>query len=212
MVANTITISRAVLTFGVLAVLGKHGWVDIALIFTIGLIIGLDALDGYIARRRAETSQVGAVLDTLADRLIENTFWIYFSVSGLLPVWVPIVVMCRGFLTDALQQLWGYPTGGWRFALTRSRWSRFVSGMSKLLAFVSLASAIVFENDGLETPSLVLAGFAVGVCLLRGVPFVFRAPEETPKQNTCSDSGSAKTENLKFWKTMVDFRITYTSE
>ena len=171
MVANTITISRTVLTFGVLAGLGRHFWLDIALIFAIAFIIALDALDGYIARKRNATSETGAVLDTLADRMIENTFWIYFSVSGLLPVWVPIVVMCRGFLTDALQGMHGVPQTGWRFALTRTRVSRFVSGVSKLLAFVSLASTSVFENVRLENVSLVLALFAVGVCLLRGVPF-----------------------------------------
>ena len=171
MVANTITISRTVFTFGVLAGLGKHLWLDIALIATIAGIIVLDGVDGYIARQRNETSETGAVLDTLADRLIENTFFIYFSVQGLIPIWMPIVVMCRGFGSDALQQMYGYPQGGWRFALTRSRWSRFVSGMTKLLAFTSLACALVFENARLETVSLVLAFFAVGVCLLRGVPF-----------------------------------------
>ena len=171
MVANMITISRTVFTFGVLAGLGKHLWLDIALIATIAGIIVLDGVDGYIARQRNETSETGAVLDTLADRLIENTFFIYFSVQGLIPIWMPIVVMCRGFGSDALQQMYGYPQGGWRFALTRSRWSRFVSGMTKLLAFTSLACALVFENARLETVSLVLAFFAVGVCLLRGVPF-----------------------------------------
>ena len=173
MAANVVSVSRVVLTFWVISVLDRHRWLDVVLIFTIGLIIALDAVDGYIARKRHETSNVGAVVDTLVDRMIENTFWIYFSVSGLLPVWMPIVVMCRGFGSDALQQMWGYPTAGWRFALTRSRWSRFVSGLTKLLAFVSLASALVFENATVESLSFVLAVFAVGVCLLRGLPFVF---------------------------------------
>ena len=135
-----------------------------------GVIYGVD---GWVARKRNTVSETGAVLDTLADRMIENTFFIYFAVQGLIPIWMPIVVMCRGFLTDAVQRLQGYPRDGWRHVLTRSRVSRAVSGVSKLLAFVSLAGALVFENDGLETVSLVLAGFAVGVCLLRGVPFVF---------------------------------------
>lgn len=177
MVSNTITISRTVFTFGVLAVLGKHRWLDSALIATIAVIIVLDGVDGYIARKRNEVSETGAVLDTLADRVIENTFWIYFSVAGLLPVWMPIVVMCRGFGSDALQGMYGYPQGGWRFALTRSRWSRFVSGLTKLLAFTSLGSALVFQSDWLESVSRVLAGVAVLFCLVRGVPFVCGHPK-----------------------------------
>ena len=83
--------------------------------------------------------------------------------------WIPIVVMARGFLTDALQRIHGYPTVGWTHVLTRSRLSRAVSGVSKMLAFVSLAGAMVFKGVGvLEQISVVLAMAAVGVCLLRG--------------------------------------------
>ena len=181
MPANVVSVSRVVLTFFVISVWGHHRWLDVVLIGTIVLIIALDAVDGWIARKRHETSEVGAMLDTLADRLIENTFWIYFSVSGLLPVWVPIVVMARGFLTDALQGLHGVPQTGWRYALTRTRISRAVSGVSKLLAFTSLASVSVFENARLETVSLGLALFAVGVCLLRGVPFFFLPKGTAPR-------------------------------
>ena len=179
MLANAITVSRLLLTFVVILLFGHHPSLDLALIGMIAFVIVLDGVDGWVARKCNEVSETGALLDTLADRMIENTFFIYFSVRGLIPIWMPIVVMCRGVGTDALQQLWGYPTGGWRFALTRSRWSRFVSGMSKLLAFVSLASAMVFENTTLETVSFSLATFAVGVCLLRGAPFLFRVPKET---------------------------------
>ena len=177
MAANVVSVSRVVLTFWVISVLGRHPGLDVLLIGTIALIICLDGVDGYIARKRAETSEVGGVLDTLADRLIENTFFLYFSVQGLIPVWMPIVVMCRGFLTDAVQRLQGYPRDGWRHVLTRSRVSRAVSGVSKLLAFTSLGSALVFQSDWLEDVSRVLTGFAVGVCLLRGIPFVFGRPK-----------------------------------
>ena len=162
------------LTFGVLFVFGKHPRVDIAVIPTIAFIIALDAVDGSIARHRNETSRLGEMLDTLADRVIENSFWIYFTVLGLLPVWMPVLVLACGFLSDALQGLHGYPSSGWRHALTRARLSRAVSGITKLLAFSSLAGAKVFRDAELETASLWLARLAVCVCLLRGVPFLFR--------------------------------------
>ena len=188
MLANVMSVSRVVLTFFVIGLFGHHRLLDVVLIFVIAFIIVLDGVDGWVARWRNETSETGAVLDTLADRMIENTFFIYFSVRGLIPVWMPVLVMCRGFATDALQRMWGYPQEGWRFALTRSRWSRFVSGLTKVLAFVSLGSALVFHS-GSEAPhtltvsgdlrwlsdvSCVLAGVAVVFCWVRGVAFVFR--------------------------------------
>ncbi|MYC78733.1 CDP-alcohol phosphatidyltransferase family protein [Candidatus Poribacteria bacterium] len=183
MFANIITLSRLLLTFVVISVFGWSRPVDIAVIFTIAGIFILDALDGIVARQRDETSKLGEVLDTLADRIVENTFWIYFTASGHLNVLMPIAVMVRGFITDSLQRFWGYPKSGWRYALTRSRPSRALSGLTKMLAFTSLAGAQVFTNSVLDTASLVLASIAIGVCLLRGLPFFFtRLRTQTEKQ------------------------------
>jgi len=173
MSANTITLARPLLTFGVITLFGVHPILDRVLIVTIVLIFVLDALDGYIARKRNETSETGAVLDTLADRVIENTFWIYFTAMGLIPVWMPIAVMARGVITDALQHQHGYPQNGWTHALTRSRASRGLYGAAKMFAFMSLASGIGFKEPSLETLGLILAAFAVGFCLLRGLPFFY---------------------------------------
>jgi len=173
MLANTITFFRLFFTFVVIALLGRHPALDIAGIFSIALIFAMDAVDGLVARRRNETSKTGALLDTLADRIVENTFWIYFCAIGQLPVWMPIVVMARGVLTDTLQHLHHTPTEGWEYALTRSRISRGLYGFLKMIAFMSLATTSVFNNPRLETFSFILTTLTVGVCLLRGLPFFF---------------------------------------
>ena len=173
MLANTVTLCRLLLTFAVIVLFGRHQTLDIGLIATIALIFALDGVDGYIARRRNETSKLGEVLDTVADRIIENTFWIYLTTTVHLPLWMPIVVMSRGFVTDSLQRFFGYPESGWTYALTRSRVSRALSGITKMLAFTSLASASFLKNPILEQGSLILATIAVGFCLLRGLPFFF---------------------------------------
>ena len=173
MVANIITLCRLLLTFLVVILFGQHRILDIAAIATIVLIFALDALDGYIARKRNETSKLGEVLDTLADRIIENIFWIYFTATRQIPIWMPIVVMARGFITDALQRTHGYPKNGWTHALTRSRISRALSGITKMLAFITLAAVSSFEHPILEQGGLILATIAVVYCLLRGLPFFF---------------------------------------
>ena len=173
MLANTLTSLRILLTLVVVGLFRHHRPLDIALIFTIAVIFILDGLDGYIARERNETSETGAFLDTIADRIIENTFWIYFSAIGLLPLWMPITVMARGVITDALQKSFGYPENGWMHALTRSRVSRGLYGSLKMLAFMNLAAALVFNNVLLENVSFILATLVVVFCLLRGLPFFF---------------------------------------
>lgn len=173
MLANTITLARLPLTFAVIAAFGRHRKLDTVLIALIALIFVLDAVDGSVARRRNETSETGALLDTLVDRIIENTFWIYFTAIEMIPVWMPITVMARGVLTDTLQRTHGYPENGWTHALTRSRISRGLYGVLKMLAFIGLASAPVFNYPYLEQASLILAMVTIGFCLLRGLPFFF---------------------------------------
>ena len=184
MLANTITIARTVYAFVVIALFGRHPTLDIALIFSIAVIFALDAVDGSVARKCNETSETGALLDTLADRIVENTFWIYFTAMGLIPVWMPIAVMTRGILTDTLQRTHGCPEHGWTYILIRSRMSRGLYGGVKMFTFISLASATVFKGFPiLKQASLILATVAFGFCLLRGIPFFFirntSCPEST---------------------------------
>lgn len=181
MLANAITVMRLLLTFVVIVLFDRHHNLNIALIGTIAFIFILDALDGSVARKRNETSETGAAFDILSDRIIENTFWIYFTATGQLPVWMPITVMARGFITDTLQntsQIRSEASGrqtrekgnvGLTHAITRSRISRGLYGAVKMIAFMTLASATVFKIPVLEPTSLILATGTVGFCLLRGL-------------------------------------------
>jgi cardiolipin synthase len=60
-----------------------------------------DGLDGYIARVRKERTQLGRILDPVADKMLIISAFVSFSlVSGLpdylkMPVYVPIIVISR---------------------------------------------------------------------------------------------------------------------
>ena len=42
-------------------------------------------------------------LDIAADRIIENVFWIYFAVNDIIHFWMPLAILTRGFITDAIE-------------------------------------------------------------------------------------------------------------
>ena len=81
--ANFISILRTILAFVVVAMLFIKGstiyWS--AFVLTI-IVIWMDGLDGYIARKFNECSKFGALLDILSDRIVENVYWISFAVLG----------------------------------------------------------------------------------------------------------------------------------
>lgn len=54
-----------------------------------------DILDGYIARKFNMTSDLGALLDPLADKLILFAVLIPFYKQGILPLWILIVLVVK---------------------------------------------------------------------------------------------------------------------
>ncbi|MCL2315665.1 MAG: CDP-alcohol phosphatidyltransferase family protein [Actinomycetia bacterium] len=158
--ANLITVIRMAALFGVIWLMVEGGavvreWCAVAIV----IVILLDAVDGWVARARHETSQFGAIFDIVGDRVVENGLWIAFAVMGLIPVWVPLLVMTRGFLVDGLRSS-SYSDGMTPFGehnmmrsklsawLTAGRFMRAVFGGAKLLAFVFLAGLSGYQAPG----------------------------------------------------------------
>lgn len=54
-----------------------------------------DALDGYLAKRFGWTSELGKLLDPLADKLLLLTMFICLSIVGLAPWWLTALVLLR---------------------------------------------------------------------------------------------------------------------
>ena len=96
--ANQLTLLRMLLIpgFVILVVYGHLGWA--LLVFaTAGLT---DALDGLIARRRGEKSNLGAWLDPMADKLLLVTTFVVLTLPGLglanpLPIWLTVLIISR---------------------------------------------------------------------------------------------------------------------
>ena len=69
--ANYITISRIVLIIPVLVLAtaepGLNNWLALLLFVIAGIT---DHLDGYVARKSGSTSDLGALLDLVADKLL----------------------------------------------------------------------------------------------------------------------------------------------
>ena len=96
LVAILITITRLVLMIPLLI----SYYYDYMIYFYALLIITIisDFLDGILARRLNQISELGKALDPLADNLTLFLFSIVLSVKGLVPVWFCIFYFIRQFL------------------------------------------------------------------------------------------------------------------
>jgi cardiolipin synthase (CMP-forming) len=94
--ANLITILRLLLVpFVVFALLsGSMGWA-----FAGFVVAGMsDALDGYLARRLNQESELGAYLDPTADKLLLVSVFLVLGFLAELPLWLVIIVVSRDAL------------------------------------------------------------------------------------------------------------------
>jgi cardiolipin synthase (CMP-forming) len=70
---------------------GHYGW-TLGLFFVAAVT---DGLDGYLAKRFDWTSELGKVLDPLADKLLLVSTFITLTVIGLVPLWLTATVVAR---------------------------------------------------------------------------------------------------------------------
>jgi phosphatidylglycerophosphate synthase len=196
---NLITLIRLVLAFVSIALFRAGSYATVAALVLLVVTLALDAVDGFVARRKLRASDAGAAFDIAADRIVESVFWIYFAAAGLITFWIPVIVIARGGLTDFLraiafrrgQTAFGEKTmmrTWWGRLLTGSRASRAAYGVVKCAAFFALGLWLTLVNlpewraiiagqaDALM--SVVRAG-AVGLavstavfCVARGVPVI----------------------------------------
>jgi phosphatidylglycerophosphate synthase len=187
-VANWITLSRFPLLLAIVLIL-YFGSPDVqlagaALLFT-GLM--LDTVDGLVARRTGSTSLLGSVLDIATDRAYELVLWMCFADLDLIPAAIPVIVVVRTTLTDALRSL-GVGSGTAPFDqhrsalgrfLVASPWMRTGYSVGKVATFCGLALAQPLPETVSATAIAglqVVAWLTVAVCLARGLPVLASIP------------------------------------
>ena len=102
---NKVTALRVGIGFVAVSLFGHGVWANLAGVALTVTAIALDALDGYLARRKSMATTLGAQVDILGDRLIENVYFTYFAVVGMVSLWIPVLFFARGAATDFLRGL-----------------------------------------------------------------------------------------------------------
>jgi len=192
---NKVTFLRVVVGFAAVCLFGRGAWANLTAVGLTVAAIALDALDGHIARKKKMATPVGAQLDILGDRMIENVYFTYFAVVGMVSLWLPVLFFARGAATDFLRGLamkaghsgWGANAmlrTWWGRALVASRWSRGLYAAMKCLCFCYLGLELALTRGPVapagelaaDVPAMIRVGAQVltwltaAFCLVRGLP------------------------------------------
>ncbi len=195
--ANFISIFRIFVALLAVYLLFVQTTLAYAVSFVLTIIaFALDGVDGYVARKLHEESELGSVLDIMGDRIVEVSFWVAFAVLGYLAgdnlalnAMFPIVCVARAFTTDSIRSVAlskGFTAFGdktmqstaWGKFICASRFMRISYAVAKVMAFILI---ILANTPALEayswtpivnTVGIVLAWIAIIFCVVRGLPVV----------------------------------------
>ena len=143
--ANYLTISRILLIFPVLVLSSPEpdpiNWLALVLFVIAGVT---DHLDGYVARKTGSTTNLGALLDLVADKLliIITIFYFVSYASSLFLIIPSVIIIFREIVISSLRQLLAEKEGENPIKVT------FLAKSKTTLQIFALSFLIISPNFG----------------------------------------------------------------
>ena len=104
---NKLTIIRVIMTPVFLALIMweslPHRYLIACLVFSIASIT--DAIDGHLARKNNQITNLGKFLDPIADKILTTAALLAFMANGLCNVWIVMLVLAREFIIASMRML-----------------------------------------------------------------------------------------------------------
>ncbi len=140
-----------------------------------------DLLDGVIARAFNQQSDVGKILDPLADKLLSTTLYTAFSLKGVVPPWLGALVIGRdviislGALVLVLLDM--------KVTISPSTLGKQTTGIQVVAVALALLSVLPYVGPFVQAPGAIeIAFYTTGVfTLASGIDYISRNLKEYEK-------------------------------
>jgi CDP-diacylglycerol--glycerol-3-phosphate 3-phosphatidyltransferase len=168
------------LTFGEYAI--SYNQVVALLLFIIAA--STDGLDGYIARKRKIVTNLGKLLDPLADKLLVAALLISLVEMGKLSAWVAIIIIGREWAVTGLRQV-ALLEGK---VLAASKWGKWKTAIQIAMIIVLLINNFPFNFLDLRI-DLVVVWAAVLITVYSGIDYFVKNKDLIPVTDSSAKSG-----------------------
>lgn len=146
-----------------------------ALIFIIAA--STDGLDGYIARKNKLVTNLGKLLDPLADKLLVAAVLISLVEMDKLDAWIAIVIISREFAVTGLRQV-ALLEGK---VLAASRWGKWKTGVQITMIIALLLNNFPFALVGIPF-DVVMSWAAAVITVYSGIDYFVKNKDLIPVQ------------------------------
>ena len=160
--------------FAILLVYNREAWALV--VFTIAGVS--DGVDGFIARRMKQESELGTIIDPIADKLLMTTAFVMLTLPSVMgtgrphlpvPFWVTATVIGRDVAIIAVAGAINVMTG---FRGFKPSWLGKASTFVQVVGVILILIAAVFPaNNGLFLPTTYTVVTAIAV--FSGIHYIF---------------------------------------
>mgnify|MGYP000877278025 CR=1 FL=1 len=193
-IPNLLTFLRMALipVFASLLFYGHSHWA--LMVFVIAGVS--DGIDGFIARRFKQESELGTIIDPIADKLLMTVAFIVLSLPGVLepvrflpvPFWVTAAVIGRDVLIITVAGAINIMTG---FKGFRPSW---LGKLSTFVQVVAVTLVLVAAVTGYSFYLPTVYFFVVLLAVVSGIHYIFQVAklmkeEEAAKKEDSAPSG-----------------------
>ncbi|MFE6078147.1 CDP-diacylglycerol--glycerol-3-phosphate 3-phosphatidyltransferase [Paenibacillus sp. NPDC057886] len=146
--------------------LDQHGLVIGVIIFV--LAAGTDKLDGYVARKYNQITNLGKLLDPLADKLLISVALIMMVQEDLIGSWIAVIIIGREIVITALRMI-ATEQG---IALAADRYGKIKMVLQVAAIIAVLLNNVPFSLLTNVRVDMILLWLAAGVTLLSGLNYI----------------------------------------
>lgn len=189
-IANYFTISRLIISPVFLIVYLMYEELGISsfllphiLIFLFSVSELSDAVDGYIARKYNQVTDLGKILDPMADSISRISIFLAFTEGIIqLPIWFVFIFLYRDSVISSLRTICAF-----RGVVLAARFSGKIKAIIQALSAFIILILMVPQSMGyisLETlrfVSCVVVGFACFYAVLSGIEYCYANREHIKK-------------------------------
>lgn len=181
-IANTLTLIRLCISPLFLLVYLYYDYFDIpftSLPFILLILLGIselsDAFDGFLARRYNQVTELGKLLDPMADSIARTTVFLAFTQPPvMLPVPLLFIVLYRDSVVSTLRTICALKG----FALAARTSGKIKAVIQAIAAFIILMLMIPYSEgrlslQTLQNISMWIVSFAALYTIFSGIDYIY---------------------------------------
>jgi len=128
-----------------------------------------DKLDGYLARKNKQVTDLGAFLDPLADKMLVNLTFLALVVLNIVPLWMFGVILIRDFAVDGLRMV----ASGKGITIPANIYGK-VKTTVQMITIISILLNQILHFEPLAIINIILLYIVIILTVLSGAIYLFK--------------------------------------